>query len=72
MDDGEPEMEMRYHQQNDQQEMIGKDLEFGEVKREKKNMSSLLNKINQKKQEREDPTQVEHSILNLGLIKSLH
>ena len=40
-------------------EMLGQNLDFGEVKREKKQMDLLFNKIQNKKQQREDPSSVE-------------
>ena len=35
-------------------------------------MNQLFNKINIKKQQREDPSQVEQSVINLGLVKAMH
>jgi hypothetical protein len=52
--------------------MTNQYLDLGESKREKKEMNVLFNKINIKKQQREDPTKVENSFVNCGMIKSLH
>jgi len=35
-------------------------------------MNLLFNKIQFKKQQREDPSNLEHTVVNLGMIKAMH
>lgn len=45
---------------------------MGDAKpKEKKEMGFLLKKLNNKKQQREDPTSVENQVISLGMVQGL-
>lgn len=61
------------HLQDNQEDLRGQNIELdlGEVKREKKELGQLFQKINNKKQQRVDPHSIESTVMNLGFVQNI-
>lgn len=67
-----PERDVHHYNNQNNDNMRNEELDLGDNKpREKKEMGLLFKKINNKKQQRDDPTMIENQILSLGMVQSL-